>query len=188
MGDENVTEMKEVRFYNILGFWDWEWEREGEKQNTREILVLWLFEGFFSFKFSDVERLAGKMKGIFGIKIHLSWKCMILQIFSNYIINFEICKIGFSKQYYYHIGTWKHNFPWKHSNEERNPGKRFVFCRQCNPSGHRHHVKARICFLKACRNGWNQQIMTHVKGRKHSLSLLWVWLIFFTQHRYADVA
>ena len=77
---------------------------------------------------------------------------------------------------------------WKHSNEERNPGKRFVFCRQCNPSGHRHHVKARICFLKACRNGWNQQIMTHVKGRKHSLSLLWVWLIFFTQHRYADVA
>ena len=111
MGDENVTEMKEVRFYNILGFWDWEWEREGEKQNTREILVLWLFEGFFSFEFSDVERLAGKMKGIFGIEIHISWKCMILQIFSNYIINFEICKIGFSKQYYYH-STWKHNFPF----------------------------------------------------------------------------
>ena len=111
MGDENVTEMKEVRFYNILGFWDWEWEREGEKQNTREILVLWLFEGFFSFEFSDVERLAGKIKGIFGIEIHIRWKCMILQIFSNYIINFEICKIGFSKQYYYHIGPWKHNFP-----------------------------------------------------------------------------
>ena len=67
-------------------------------------------EGFFSSEFSDVERLAGKVKGIFGIKIHISWKCMILQIFSNYIINFEIRKIGLSKSYIFHADP-KPNFP-----------------------------------------------------------------------------
>ena len=99
MGDENVTEMKYVRFYSILGFWDWEWEREWEKQYLREIE-----NGFFLFWFSDVERLAGKVKGIFGIKIHISWKGMILQIFSNYIINFKIRKISMDCTWFLRFG------------------------------------------------------------------------------------
>ena len=34
----------------------------------REILALWLSEGFFSFEFSDVEHLAGEVKGILALK------------------------------------------------------------------------------------------------------------------------
>ena len=36
------------------------------------ITLSFRFRGFFSFEFSDVERLAGKVKGIFGIEIHIS--------------------------------------------------------------------------------------------------------------------
>ena len=95
-------------------FWVYEIEngREKGKSSIRERYWLCGFsESFFFSEFSDVECLAGKVKGIFSIKIHISWKCMILQILSNYIINFEICKIEFSKSYIFRITNPKPNFP-----------------------------------------------------------------------------
>ena len=46
-------------------------ERRGKAEYERDIGFV-AFRRVFSFEFSDVERLAGKMKGIFGIEIHIS--------------------------------------------------------------------------------------------------------------------
>ena len=85
-------------------------EKRGKAKYERDIGFV-AFQRVFSLLNFQMWNAADKVKGIFGIEIHISLKCMILQIFSNYIINFEICKIGFSKPYIFHINNLKPNFP-----------------------------------------------------------------------------